>query len=118
MERDRHRQRDHMEFHSFIFSLTNVFLKLTHVVFITPDSSKQLVCGVDSLDFCLLWACVRVSLHMWTWALCLGFSYLCLCECVCESNLNAFRHSVYGLCSVRSVCKSQCYTLSSHVQLK
>lgn len=25
--------------------------------------------------------------------------------CVCVSNLNAFHHSVYGPCSVRSVCK-------------
>lgn len=106
MERDRQRRRDHMEFHSFRFLSQMLFLKLTHVVFITPDSSKQLVCGAESLDLCLLRAractSVRASSHVW----CRAF-HTCvrLCVCVCVSNLNAFHHSVYGPCSVRSVCK-------------
>lgn len=68
MERDRQRRRDHMEFHSFRFLSQMLFLKLTHVVFITPDSSKQLVCGAESLDLCLLRAractSVRASSHV------------------------------------------------------
>lgn len=42
-----------MEIHSFRFLSQMLSSKVTHVVFIPPDSSEQLVCGVESLDFCL-----------------------------------------------------------------
>lgn len=52
-----------MEFHSFRFLSQMLSSKLTRVVFITPDSSKQLVCGADGLDFCLLRACTRLYIR-------------------------------------------------------
>lgn len=103
MERDRQRRRDHMEFHSFRFLSQMLFLKLTHVVFITPDSSKQLVCGAESLDLCLLRAractSVRASSHVW----CRAF-HTCvrLCVCVCVKS-----ECIPSLC-LRAVQREKC----------
>ena len=125
-ETERQRRRDHMEFHSFRFLSQMLFLKLTHVVFITPDSSKQLVCGAESLALCLLWAwactSVRASSHMWCRAFhtCARISvWVCVCVCVCVCQIWMHSITLFTGRAAWEVCvRCRCYTLSSHVQLK